>query len=55
MYSGARGIGVIAGHQIFLAMLGVPEFEIGHVNVDQAVHPSDAFATVISRGVIDER
>jgi hypothetical protein len=51
----ARGFGIIAGNKIFPAMLGVPEFEIGHVNVHDPVHPSNAFEAVVSRGVVNER
>jgi hypothetical protein len=42
------GFGVIAGHEIFSAMLGVPPFEIGHVDVDQTVHPLNALQAVVS-------
>ena len=35
-------------------MLGVPKFEIGHVDVHDSVHPENALETVVSRGVINE-
>ena len=50
-----RGIRVIAGHKIFSAILGIPEFEVRHVNVYDSLHPLDAFEAVVGRGVIDER
>ena len=52
---GAGGIGVVAGDEIVPAMLGVPQLEIGHVNVHQAVHQPDALEAIIGRGIIDQR
>ena len=51
----ARSFGVIAGDKIFSAVLRVPEFEIRHVDVDQTVHPLNAFGTIIGRSVVDQR
>lgn len=51
----ARRSGVIAGHEIFSAMLAVPKFEIGHIDVHYPIHPLDAFEAIVSRGVIHER
>src|SRR5205085_10332034 len=53
--NGTRGFGVVAGDEIFSAMLGIPKFEIGHVDVDDAVHPANAFEAVVGRGVVNDR
>src|SRR5215468_4971841 len=36
-------------------MLGVPKFEIGHVNINDAVHPVNAFEAIVCRGVVHDR
>ncbi len=36
-------------------MLGVPQFEVGHVDVHNAVHPLDTFEAVVRRCVVHER
>src|SRR5262249_4281129 len=51
----ACGFGIIAGHQIFSAMLALPKFEIGHVNINDVFHPANAFEAVVGRGVVNKR
>ena len=36
-------------------MLGVPEFEVRHVNVHHAVHELNALEAIVGRSVIDQR
>ena len=50
-----RSIGVIAGHEVLPAVLRIPEFEIGHVDVRQPLHELNAFQAVVGRRVIDQR
>src|SRR5215472_10151961 len=50
----ACGFSIITGHQKFSAMLGVPKFEIGHVDVHHPVHPANTFETVVGGGVVNQ-
>src|SRR6266446_7271680 len=51
----ACGFSVIAGNEIFSAMLGIPEFEIGHMDVHYPIHPLNAFEAIVGGGVINKR
>jgi hypothetical protein len=50
-----RRVGIIAGTQVFGTTVGVPELEVGQVNVHQALHQADALQTVVGASVVDQR
>ena len=51
----ASGLGVVAGAEVAATMLGIPQFEIRHVNIDHPVHEPDAIHAVVGRSIIDQR
>ncbi len=48
------GIGIVFRFGVALGLVGFPVFEVGHVDVDDAVQKPETLEAVVEAGVVDE-